>query len=125
MTPFKYKLPTGKIIDLYSAKYACKQLDIGRTQLHRLLTTGILPMTPFKSKGGHRLFSQDQLNIFSYYMSRLKRNNLGRVYHSWFKNRVKKKHDLLLTEYGLKKIEGEKENALSVRAKRYGEKVSK
>ena len=125
MNPFKYETPTGKIIVLYSARFACKQLGIGRKRLHTLLTSGVLPMTPFKSKSGHRLFSQDQLDIFGYYMSRLERNKLGRIYNSWFQKRVKKKHDLLLAEYGLKKLEGEKENALSVRAKRYSRRISK
>ena len=81
-------------------------------------------MTPFKNLRGYRLFSQDQIDLFGYYMSRLRKTKRGREFNSWFKLRVKKKHDLLLAEYGLKKqADAEiKEAALSVRAQRHAKK---
>ena len=127
MKPIRYETPSGKIIELYTMGEVSRQLGIGRMRFHVLLSEGVLPMTPFKNLRGYRLFSREQIDIFGYYMSRLRRSGRGREFDSWFRMRVKKRHDLLLAEYGLKKQAGTevKETALSVRAKRYAKRRRK
>ena len=127
MGALKYKTPSGKIIELYTTDTLSKQLGIGRIRIHDLLKKGVLPMTPFKNLRGYRLFSQDQIDLFGYYMSRLRKSKRGHEFNSWFRLRVKKRHDLLLAEYGLKKQADAamKEAVFSVRAKRYAKKQRK
>ena len=127
MKPLKYKTPTGKVVELYTLETVAAQLGVSRIRVHGLLKEGILPMTPFKNLRGYRLFSQDQIDLFGYYMSRLRKTGRGHEFNSWFKLRVKKRHDLLLAEYGLKKQNDTESNdsALSVRARRYAKKQRK
>ena len=127
MKSIKYKTPSGKIVELYTLEAVAAQLGVSRIRVHGLLKEGVLPMTPFKNLRGYRLFSQDQIDLFGYYMSRLRKTKRGHEFNSWFKLRVKKRHDLLLTEYGLKKQSDTevKETALSVRAQRYAKKQRK
>ena len=127
MRAIKYKTPSGKVIELYTLGAVSKQLGISRIRVHDLLIKGVLPMTPFKNLRGYRLFSQDQIDLFGYYMSRLRKSKRGHEFNSWFKLRVKKRHDMLLAEYGLKKQTDVETNetALSVRAQRYAKKQRK
>ena len=127
MKPIKYKTPSGKIVELHTLEAVAAQLGISRIRVHGLLKEGVLPMTPFKNLRGYRLFSQDQIDIFGYYMSRLRKTGRGHEFNSWFKLRVRKRHDMLLAEYGLKKHADEETNetALSVRARRYAKKQRK
>ena len=126
MGALKYKTPSGKIVELYTLGAVSKQLGVSRIRVHDLLIKGILPMTPFKNLRGYKLFSQDQIDLFGYYMSRLRKTGRGHEFNSWFKLRVKKRHDLLLAEYGLKKADAKiNETALSVRARRYAKKIRK
>ena len=121
--PIMYRTPVGKTIELRATGEASRRLGIGRARLHEMLKSGLLPTTPFRNKRGHRLFSGEQMDLFAYYLSRLRRTGRGRRYHPWFAKHVGQKRDALLREYGLKKpCAGWAGPAMSVRASRYAKK---
>lgn len=130
--PIRYSLPNGDIVLLYTMGHLVKRLGFLYRHVYDMFRMGVLPRTPFKDKRGFSLFTQDQIDIFCYYISRLPDksfyNQYSRKYTRRFINRVARKHDQLLAEYGLKKGGASDEDiktkgkAVTVRARKLAER---
>ena len=119
---------------LHTMGHVAGQLGFSYGHLYNMFRGGTLPKTPFKDRRGFSLFTQDQIDIFRYYISRLPKRGANQhipKYTRRFINRVARKHAQLLTEYGLKKggvnddeIKA-KGKAVTVRARKLAEKASR
>ena len=57
------KLPNGEVIDLYPIGVLAKALDRTALTIRRWEREGIIPDTFFVNSRGHRMYSQEQIDI--------------------------------------------------------------
>jgi len=101
--PIKYKLPTGEIVTLYTAGVLAKALGKTTQAIQKLEWSNTLPKTPFKNKQGHRLYTQDQIDLVVRQVQNS--NKVGASLLKYPREEIRREHDALLIKYGIKKKE--------------------
>jgi len=100
LKPIKYKLPTGKVVALYSIGVLAQEISRSTQVIKKWELSGALPKTPFKTRGKFRLYTQDQINIIVECAKTFNIRNGVSIVASGFTEEIKNKYNTLFRYYG-------------------------